>query len=102
MIQLVETPPVLLDHRAQVEPFEQFHDVIKGAVVGGAEVIYLDGVCRPQRRGRLGFALEAAEQCISLPPCLRTQGLGTDQLDGRLAIKHQMSSSPNLTHTTRT
>jgi len=94
--------PVLLDQRLQVAPFEQFHDVVEGAVVGGAEVIYADGVGRLQRRGRLGFALETAEQCFGAPICLRTQRLRTDQLDGRRSAEHPVPGSPNLAHAART
>ena len=83
---------VARDQLVQVLAGQVFHDVVKGAVVGMAVVVNLDGVPVRQRRHRLHLALEAMQVG-------RVAGLlRADQLDGAGAAQQQVFGQVDLAH----
>src|SRR5688572_23228308 len=88
----------LAHQRFEVAAHEQFHDVIKGAVIGAAEVEYLDRVRRVQCGRGLGLAFESPEHQFRLDLTTGAQQLRADEFHGRSAREQAMLRFPYFAH----
>ncbi len=90
--------PEPLHQRLQVEPVQQLHHVVEGAVFGDPEVVQLDGMGGPHERRCLGFALEPPQGLLSLLVADGPEHIGPHQLDRGRPRQHAVLGAPHLTH----
>ena len=90
--------PELADQAFEVAPRQQFHHVIEGAIARRPEVEHLDGVRRTERRGSLGFALEAPLHDTRVRLVTRAHDFGPHQLDRRVTGQQLVPRAPDFTH----
>ena len=87
-----------LDQRFQVEPLQQLHHQEEGPVLGGAEVVQIDGVGRAERGGGLGLTPEALDHHPGLVRGTRPQHFSADDLHRRGSGQHPVAGAIHFAH----
>ena len=94
--------PEAAHERIGVQPVEQLHRVVEGAVVGDPEVEEVDGVRRAEARDGLRFTLESPHGLARDPDAAVAGDRRTNQLDRRRPRQHPMPGAPDFSHATFT
>src|SRR5262252_3014778 len=84
--------------RFQIQTIEILHDVIKGTIVGHAEVIELDRVLGLQGRSDLCFLFESTNNGRGQVSAPNACGFRRNKLDRGRSCKHSMFSAPHFSH----
>ena len=82
----------------EVQPLEQLHHVVEGAVARDAEIVELDGMRGAEHRRRLRLAAKALHQDAALVRCHRAHRLPLDELDRRRPGEQPVIGPPDLPH----